>query len=366
MPEFFRCLMEKFDSISHFLQSGEFSYRVYDMGRKVLLISNDEFEEIENQQKRYPYPFQKHAWLALLFWDVNNSAQEKEHQNEPIIWFLKFPVDEIGYLQLESRDGFLIALLEQAGKNIQAKQLGNKVHDELTESPFAFKPQADRLAMFHAFATVELGQPPSQYYQHARDYLSGDSGFEQWQFLGLQGIADVVARLAQDNNEVALARAISKMPLMPLESFCQCLEHAQPTGQLAKSLLSQLNYILEDNSANGALVSALVRSLSASLPASKRRELILNVISSSYSEDIEVLVAISGRAWQDLGESELLTPFIDKLSLQNQDAFNAVLIDLMMLPDMKQRVLKVLRSEDRSQQLSEKLFSFMKLLQGSK
>jgi len=145
---------EKFDSITHFLQTGGFSYRVFDMGRKVNCISNDEFENIEGQGNAYPSPFQKKAWLALLFW-------ESGKQNEAVIWFLQFPIDELGFLKLEARDAFLIDLLEQTGKNIQAKQHGKPSLDELKESPFAFKPNPDRLAMFHALATKALDQAAS-------------------------------------------------------------------------------------------------------------------------------------------------------------------------------------------------------------
>ena len=59
--------MQKFDSISHFLQTEAFNYRIFDLGRKVLSIENGLFSEIENQKAFYPYPFQQKAWLALLF-----------------------------------------------------------------------------------------------------------------------------------------------------------------------------------------------------------------------------------------------------------------------------------------------------------
>ena len=62
--------MQKFDSISNFLQSEAFEYRIFDMGRKVSEISAAVFQQIEYQQELYPYPFQQKAWLALLFWPV--------------------------------------------------------------------------------------------------------------------------------------------------------------------------------------------------------------------------------------------------------------------------------------------------------
>ena len=98
--------MEEFDSISHFIQSGGFEYRVFDMGRKVFTIDNRIFEELEGQKQAYPYPFQQKAWLALLIW-------QEGKQQESTVWFLQFPIDELGFLKQESRDGFLIELLRQ-------------------------------------------------------------------------------------------------------------------------------------------------------------------------------------------------------------------------------------------------------------
>ena len=363
--------MSEFDSITHFLQTGGFNYRVYDMGRKIIPLSNEGFEKIEKQGGVYPYPLQQKAWLALILW----REVDAEHENtkaEPVIWFLQFPIDELGFLKLEARDAFLIDLLEQAGKNIQAKQSGGEVSDELGESPFAFKPQPDRLALFHALSMNELGHEPSQYYKHTQDYLSGDAGYEQWQFLGLQGIADVVARLDKDNNEQLLAAAISELPETPLESFCQALESVHPKGFLAKELVKRLKQEV-DVSESGAdkdvcniqLVSMLARALSGAKPDSLRQEAILDLLSSHLSSEIEVLAAISARAWDDLKCDEILRLFIDNLANQDQRAFNAILSDLMMIPRMRELVMDVLRSPDRSNEVSQRLSGFMVMITGS-
>ena len=355
-------IVQKFDSITHFIQTGGFDYRVYEMGRKILPLSKGQFQQIEDQQMLYPFPFQQKAWLALLIWQPDN-------ESEAVIWFLQFPVDELGYLKQEARDAFLIELLGQAGKNIQAKQKNNAIMDELGESPFAFKPREDRLAMFHALASKELGQGASPYYQATREYLAGALGYEQWQFLGLQGIADVVARLDEEDNEALLLDAIAHMPNMPLESFSHALENVFLQRMLVDALIQRLQRELaKNNPDNGtievSLVAALVRAISASQIETVRIEILKKVLASSFSKEIEVLVAISGRSWVDLENEGLLSLFLEKLALQNQLAFNAVIIDLMMLPDMKEKVLKVLRGAGRSSMLSERLDGFMVVMKG--
>ncbi len=355
---------EKFGSITHFLQTGGFHYRVFDMGRKISRFSSEEFESIEGQKQAYPAPFQKKAWFALLFWEGGK-------QNEATIWFLQFPIDELGFLKQEARDAFLIDLLEQTGKNIQAKQQGKQALDELKESPFAFKPNPDRLAMLHAFATKALDQQPSHYYQHTRDYLSGSAGYEQWQFLGLQGIADVVARLDEEGNEDLLAKAIGLMPEAPLVSFCSALENIKPQGSLAQALIIKLEectpppfYMMNDNaepeaSANTQLISMLIRALSGAKPKNLRQNTLQEVLMSPVGKDIEIIAAISGRAWNDLRDKSVLKVFVANLAGQNQMAFDAILSDLMMIPDMRELILAEMKEGNQPIGLSERLDQFM-------
>lgn len=348
--------MEKFDSISHFLQSGEFEYRIYDMGRKVWEIPSALFTQIENQQQQYPYPFQRRAWLALLFWP-------RDKQQQAVIWFLQFPVDELGFLKQTSRDAFLIDLLEQTGKNIQAKQTGEKIEDGLHKSSFAFKPREDRLAMLHAIATTILDQPPSSHYQYAHDYLctkaAGGPGLEQWQFLGLQGLSDVIARLHIDNNESLLANAIAKMPEMPLSSYAEALENVDFGEALVKALFTRINAELAKDEVNIALLAILIRAISA-CPSSKEKISILrHILHTPHAVEIEIIAAISGRSWRDLENDNLRQAFIEKLAEQEQVAFTAIIADLIMLPGMRELVLNVVRNENRSPQLAKKFGAFM-------
>lgn len=351
--------MEKFDSITHFIQTGGFEYRIFDMGRKVQAVSKEYFKQLENQQEQYPHPFQQKAWLALLIW-------EKGEEANATIWFLHFPVDELGYLKQEARDAFLIELLEQAGKNIFAKQKGEKVLDELNESPFAFKPQQDRLAVIHALATKSLNLSPSQYYQPTREYLTGDSGgYDQWQFLGLQGMADVVVRLGESDNKSLLVNAMGNLPEVPLENFALLLENIQPEEELTRQLIALAQKEVSKELPNIKLVSALTRALSGAEPVKLRKEFFLYLLSSQnngINKEVEVLVALSGRAWVDLEDVELLVAFVENLATQNQIAFNAVIVDLMMLPGMKEKVLNVMRRPERSAELAEKLSELMKIL----
>ncbi len=346
---------QKFDSITHFIQMGGFEYRVYEMGRKVLPLSKEQFQHIENQQILYPCPFKQKACLAFLIW-------QKDKPAEAVIWFLRFPVDELGYLKLEARDTFLIELLEQVGKNILAKQQDKNVLDELGESPFAFKPEEERLAMFHSLASKALGQNPTHYYQAVREYLSGTLGYEQWQFLGLQGIADVVVRLDEDDNQNLLVNAFANIPAIPKQTFAALLENISLAPELGEVLVADLTAQLERPDPDLRLLTALLRGLSSAQPDMLRQKVLTQVLSEPLANDVEVLAAISARLWLDLHDLKILNLFLEKLAVQNQMAFNALLTDLMLLPEMKQKILQLMRREDRVDVLAEKFNEFIKVL----
>jgi len=112
------------------------------------------------------------------------------------------------------------------------------------------------------------------------------------------------------------------------------------------------------------VIAALIRAISASQPEEQRKGKLLSLLKTSFASEVEVLVAISGRAWKDLASSDLLAVFIGRLSDQEQATFNAILVDLMMIPGMKEPVLAIMRSPERSEALGEKLAGFMKVLQG--
>jgi hypothetical protein len=345
----------KIDSISQFLTLGKFQYRIYDLGRKLTLLPNSLFRQIENQNLLYPYPFQQKAWLALLFWSEIEKAKAT-------IWFLQFPVDELGYLKQASRDAFMQELLIHVGGNLQAQQSGQKMQDSLKESAFAFKPRQDRLAIFHAFATVELAQPPSKYYSHTQEYLQGKLGYEQWEFLGLQGIADIIARLHMGDNEQLLSQALPHLPLTPLINFAENLEHTALGSQLTAGINQRLQQEILAKQSNSQLIAALIRALSNSQDSSNRQHIIQQLLTSHAAQEIEVIAAIASRAWQDITQENCLPLFMQALAHQPQASFNAILIDIMGIPNQREPILHVLRDPKRSALVAKRIGGFFAAL----
>ncbi len=350
----------KIDNISAFFELSQYEYRVFDMSRTVQPIDTQTFRQIETQQIVYPTPFQQHAWLGVVFWHPDSA-------HEPAIWFLRFPIDEMGFLKLEARDQFIQEMLEQVGDSIKAKANNTrassttaKAEDNTQESPFAFKPSQDKMAIFNALATRELAQPPSRFYAHARDYLDGKPGYDQWSFLGFQGLADVVANLDKDNNAHKAATAIPHLPEQPLMLFSQLLEHTHPDSVLTRSLLQRLQQELDEDSPNIPLVTSLARGLSGSESRDLCARLLLE---SSLGTDIEILALITSRAWQSLKDPTLLKNYLEALAQHPQQSFDVLLMELLPVPDMRDVILRGLRDPQRSPLLTARLGGFMQRFQ---
>lgn len=343
------------DNISRFFEIGNYHYRVFDMSRRVQRISNQRFKRIETQQEAYPTPFQQHASLGLLFW-------KPESPQEPVIWFLKFPLDELGFLKLETRDAFIQQLLEQVGEKIKSDQGMDADDSDMQESEFAFKPVQDKMAAFNAFATAELHQPASSFYSYAQEYMRGEVGYDQWNFVGLQGIADMVARLDQESNEAAVIQAVQHLPDMPLVLLAQLLENIEVSPLLSQALSQRLADELQKPSVeemNIAVVAAILRGLSVSANKKLQQQAVLDVLATEHAQSIEVIAAISSRAWTVLLDDSVMLAFMEVLAKFEQEQFNAVLLDLLPIPGMRQEIMSGFRHADRSENLSLKIGGFM-------
>ncbi len=343
--------MSEIASITEFIRRTGATYRVFDMGRRVRRIDNDAFERFENGEIPWEAPLQRAAWLGLVFWQPGAAADDH------YIWFLRLPLDEQGGLEVASRDTFLHRLVERVGRNIEAAQKGGEIDSAMKDNPFAFSPKPDRLAVFHAHAQRLLDGEPSGYYPHAREYFAGEVGFDQWAFVGIQGIADVCARLDRDGNAERLAEAIPELPVEPLEAVGGCLENEPVAPPLTGALVERLQGELADPSPRPAVVVALVRGLSAAEPVEHRRAALVEVLESETGRDIEVLAAVAGRCWEDMADADVRRAFLEALAANplGQDAFNNVLADLLFIPGVRPHLLQAFRDPGRSPALGRAL-----------
>jgi len=310
--------------------------RVFDMGRRIEEIPLDRFASFEQLATPHASPYLKHAWLGILSWNPDQPGQHN-------IWFLKLPLDEQNILQPGFRDGFIQHWLRVAANP-------DKEHGE---APCTYKPDPSRMAYFHAQALQTLGQAATQFYATARAYLSGDIGWDNWQQLGLQGLAEVVARLDEEHNSLLVQKALPHLPAVPRNALLNFLENATPDQGLTSALNDTLSAVVAAG-ATVADLAAFVRALSYSVNADQRVLLLQVILAHPLKHDVELLAAIGSRCWRDL-EGGLLLMYLECLAAnaQGEGAFNALVADLLALPGMRERFMLVLGSPERSEKLSQ-------------
>lgn len=341
------------ETLTDFLKSTDTQFRIFDMGRRISKLNLGDFQRFEQTLIPYPLPLLQQAFIAVLLWNPKDSQQ---HQ----IWFLKFPLDEQGKLVLAARDD----LLNRFAKTLGSQWLDNpdiaETRDPLKDNPFSFTPDQEKMAAFHARASRLLKQPASPYYQPARDYMSGLKGYNHWNEVGLQGIADMVARYDEEQNEAVLSKAIADVPAQPLEAICINLEHDPISHKLAGALQQRLHSVLDEQQSSANTLGALIRAIAQSPSEQQRREAILQVLNSRFGAEIEVLAAIASRAWQDLEDDEVRRLFLDKLAINSagQISFNLMIRDLLFMPGLRAPIMESFRNPERSEDLGRAIGAF--------
>jgi hypothetical protein len=319
-------------TLNRFLEDSGSRVRVYDVGRRVSRIDGGTWTAFEQATLPYPLPLQRKAWVAIV--------QIAPEHNDPVIWFLRLSLDEQGLLIQAERDYLLQRLLESA----QARSKNLETGDFLSDNPYAFQPRPDRMALFHAMLSTDLKMPPSRFFDHATAYLRGETGWDQWSFVGYQGIADAACRL----EDATIAQAIPHLPDEPLRALCHCLESRTIEPALRDALIHRLEDTLQGESGSSDIRAALIRGLAGSVDHAETRQAVFDILDCEQTGDIEELVAISGRAWRLLEDPALLRRFAQRLatSSHGHEAFRHCIDDLLSLPVLADKVRQALRSPD--------------------
>ncbi|WP_341503476.1 DUF3549 family protein [Gallaecimonas sp. GXIMD4217] len=292
-------------NLAEFLAASGAQYRVFDMGRRVTCLPQQDFEAIAAGTQPYPMPLKRHAWLGIVFW-----------QTQPFIWFVHLPVDEQGLLEQGASAQFMALVMAAMQSD----------SNELPDNPFTFKPTMEKLASFHSQIRLLLGEPASLHYEQAQSYFRGQLPWQDWSQLGVQGIADVAVR---DRHQDWFRDNLAQLPAPVLEALCQQLEHLSLPQELVEALYQ-------------LFLSKGKLCLARALAGSDRAEQVVDQLLTRG--DLQALVAIAGRLWKPLQDPARLQPFLEQAAeLAEGDGFRALFADLVMLPDLRVFILALLR-----------------------
>jgi len=341
--------MSTISSISELLKLSGSQYRVFDIGRKVDKLSKDTFAKVEANQVPYPFPSQGHAFIAVAFWQNQNSS--------PYLWFVKFPLDERGLLNLVARDHFIAIIIEALGAELNTAP--NEQQEELLKSnPYHFTPPQYKLAYLNSFISVETKNPSSQYYQGALSYLSGEKAWHDWQEVGVQGLNDFAVRLSDKATQEILLNALPHLPKPVLQPLCSALENVKLPVEIIDVLIAKFKDIASDNdSSPNAQLSFLLRSLSSSCENPHVVQFIDSLIEGATIQPLlseEMTIVITGRCWQVFNNEQQIMAFFELLIAQQDiEVFQAIFKDLVAIPSLRPLIFQCMRSPKRSHELSK-------------
>ncbi len=368
--------MSEINSLHQFFSEINCHYQCYNLGRRIHPLARQDFIDFEHTGSAWQAPFLQHAWLALVFWKETAAAETTENkQPQQHVWFLKLPLDEQAKLNLAARDDFLRRLFTALGDHltsIRQAESGaqlNSVEGAMQDNPYGFQPKEEQMANFHAIVHQQLELPASAFYKDTQNYLSNKQNFQQWQHLGLQGFADLAARLHEENNEQLINSAIADLPIEPLQVLGSCLENQRISKHTTQAVYQRLSAELEHyEQANNTPATALLQLCISAIRATAQTEeqslqiqLLSRILSTEIKTDIEILATISGRCWPLTAHAQILPLFLDALALadtQHPGAFKAVISDLMFIPGMRDTILQAFRSAQRSPHLAQAIGAF--------
>ena len=341
--------IESLQTLSDVFKHVDGHYRIFDMGCRLTKLSATRFYEFENSKKPYPLPWLRHAWVGILLWQT--ACQEAA----PTIWFLKFPLDEQGFLIQAARDEFLHQLLATIGANMLDQQASAALSDSLQKSHLAFSPDQDRMAAFNACARSLLKQAASAFYQPVRQYMLADKQGDKWQELGIQGFADLAQHLLNDECLVkSVADSVPRLPAPVLSSLAVQCENIALPQPLAEAFLQR-----GQQAQDGGEKIACLRGISQAANSRARQSWLLQLLATGQILDVELLAVVASKCQADLRETTVLAAFVEACAA-DQGVFNGLVGELMYQQDLRRAILQLLRSPERTNRLAN---AFGQLLQ---
>lgn len=341
--------MNKIESLSDLFDMVECDVNYYDLGRHITKITPQQAIQFDRKQQAYPFPFRQHAWLACL---LKKKQSEADLAADTVIWFLKLPLDEAGCLNLGTRDHFIKSIVDKILHKGEAEGLSEALED----SPYAFKPDQERMASFHAILGKDLRQAPSAYFQDVVDYLSSDSSepSEKWQTLGLQGIAELAARVNDEKYKALINKALPLAAPPLISALCHALEHEVLPVTLQHTLIECLQ-----TKQDPLLQASYLRALSRSelddtllLPLFG----LLGSLTECHDDDLHPIAALAAKCPHWLGHNpQLLRIIMEKLAHREDGyiAFKQIAAELSQHPETKHPLWDLLKSGHVSPNLAQ-------------
>lgn len=320
-------------SLAGFLDMTEARYRLFDLGTQLKKLPGHTLMSLDSGQP-YPHPHLGYGWLVIFMWN-----EERTEQNS--LWFLKLPLDEQGILPAAVHSD----LVNRLYKALQTSDASERQR-LLTDHPYQFTPDAEKMAALHANATQLLGQPASDYLAPVKDFFLYQQSSADWAALGLQGIADLVCR-ADDDQLIELTKSLPLFDTQPQTALLTQLEHRSLPTPAVETLVG----IAQSHNTFHTLTVGALRA-AANSPAFRLMEPVIRNGLMQEQPSLEFILTVTTRYTALLADGELAVPVLDALARQSDaDGFARVVTNLAMQPGLNGIVMQTLGSPELTEAL---------------
>ncbi|RDL43146.1 DUF3549 domain-containing protein [Marinomonas piezotolerans] len=338
--------MQNIESLSDLFEAVGCKPYFYDVGRRITKITPQQVIQFDRKQQPYPYGFRQHAWLACVLTHNDTSS-------EPVVWFLRLPLDETGCLNLGTRDHFIKTIVDK----IMHKGEAQGFNEALEDNPYAFQPDQERLANFHSILARDLKRPASSYYNDVVTYLKQGNllDAQQWGILGYQGITDFAARYREESQQDLLVKSLKCAPNEVRYPLSHALEHTVHD----LTLVSLISDLLAEPHTSAHDAAHLVRAISRhDFPAPLFIPLftLLGDITHCNDEQLELIASLVAKCPHWIKEQpQLLRIILEKLAHREDGllGFKQIATDLTQQSSTRQLCWEQLRSPHASAALQQ-------------
>ncbi|WP_026375695.1 DUF3549 family protein [Aestuariibacter salexigens] len=334
--------MSEISTISEFLLHAGTEYRVFDMGRTISELDGQTFLDIEHGSLPVPRPRQGHLWCGIVFFNRSQSAQH-------YVWFIKLPIDEQSRVVGASRQHFLQIIIDALGDTFEPQ---NDTQARLPDNPYSFVPSQSLLADFNSFSRATLKLPESQHFAAVQHYLQSPSVID-WRTLAHQGIADLAAKMPQQQWQKRFVEALPSLSPAFLNILLGAMEHYPVSSDLTSTLLN-----LAREQSDSSIQMAILRALTQSEDNREVNAFITKLLDEPALRGADLLTVIAGRHWHRFGDNALLAHFLETCASVDDGRWFAPLYrDLVAIPDIRTNMLGAIRNPERSDAMSKAIGS---------
>ncbi len=320
--------MNNISTLYQLVQAAGCDYCIYDIGRRVTEISKIEFEQFENAQQAYPFPIQKTARFALVYWPLGQTIN-------PYIWFMNLPLNEESQLIEASRNHFVAIIQEAMGGKITEGGEG-----KLPDNPYIKAPDQKKLAMVNAKLKHKLKLAPSHYMADCISYLSHQT-WDNWQSLAVQGWADLLVRLEDPKINQLFDNGFFEFPANMQAELASLIEHQQLNRATNRRIIRQLqNKTLEKTQK-----LTLLRCVSGCAGEPELNAYLTDLLNNEQALDADTLAVISARCFTSLTDPLLLSLFLETIARHPAEGlFEALFTDLVAIPNLRRSIFALLQN----------------------